>query len=253
MTTAWPVWVQFEQFAAMHDLVYATRSNGFDGLDTELKINAPPFVKQLQRLLDMSKEGTFKYGGRDSAAEPLFVSGEAAITFTSSAARAAISRDAKFRWAGAMLPTDPEVNPNPINSIIGGASLWTMTAPARTPAEYKGVALFLKFLGQPENDAQWHQNTGYVPVTVAGYEQTKAQGYYEKVVGTDIPILQLRRGTLTANSRGFRLGRMAELRNIIQEEMEKALQGQQSAQAALDLATSRGNRVLRDFEKSARG
>jgi sn-glycerol 3-phosphate transport system substrate-binding protein len=253
MTTAWPVWVQFEQFAAMHDLVYATRSNGFDGLDTELKINAPPFVKQLQRLLDMSKEGTFKYGGRDSAAEPLFVSGEAAITFTSSAARAAISRDAKFRWAGAMLPTDPEVNQNPINSIIGGASLWTMTAPARSPAEYKGVALFLKFLGQPENDAQWHQNTGYVPVTVAGYEQTKAQGYYEKVVGTDIPILQLRRGTLTANSRGFRLGRMAELRNIIQEEMEKALQGQQSAQAALDLATSRGNRVLRDFEKSARG
>ena len=253
MTTMWPVWAQFEQYASMHDLVYATKSNGFDGLDTELKINAPPFVKHMQRLLDMAKEGTFKYGGRDTAAEPLFLSGEAAITFNSSAGRAAIARDAKFRWGGALLPTDPEVNPNPINSIIGGASLWTMTAPNRTAPEYKGVALFLKFLGQPENDAQWHQTTGYVPVTVAGYELTRSQGYYEKVVGTDIPIAQLRRGTLTNNSRGFRLGRMAELRNIIQEEMEKALQGQQGAQAALDLSVSRGNRVLRDFEKSARG
>ncbi len=253
MTTAWPTWVQFEQYAAMHDLVYATRSNGFDGLDTELKINAPPFAKHLQRLLDMSKEGTFKYGGRDTAAEPLFTSGEAAITFTSSAGRAAISRDAKFRWASALLPTDPEVNPKPINSIIGGASLWAMTTPVRTPAEYKGAALFLKFLGQPDNDARWSQTTGYVPVTTAGYERTKAEGYYEKAVGTDIPIMQLRRGTLTGNSRGFRLGRMAELRNIIQEEMEKALQGQQTAQAALDLSVTRGNRVLRDFEKSARG
>jgi len=45
---------------------------------------------------------------------------------------------------------------------------------------------------------------------------------------------------------------MVELRNIIQEEMEKALQGQQTAQAALDTAVTRGNRVLREFEKSAK-
>ena len=45
-----------------------------------------------------------------------------------------------------------------------------MTAPNRTPAEYKAVALFLQFLGKPENDAYWHQHTGYVPVTLAGYE-----------------------------------------------------------------------------------
>ena len=43
---------------------------------------------------------------------------------------------------------------------------------------------------------------------------------------------------------------MIELRNIIQEEMEKALQGQQSAQAALDSAVVRGNKVLREFEKA---
>lgn len=250
MTTSWPTWVHIEEYGAMHDLPVATKGNGFDGLDTELKINTPPFVKHLNRLLEMSKEGLFKYAGRDSAPGPLFVSGEAAIIFDSSAARATIMRDGKFKAGAALLPTDPEVNPNPINSVIGGASLWTMTAPSRTPAEYKAVASFLAFIAQPEQDAHWHQVSGYVPVTFGGWELSKKQGYYDKNPGTDIAIQQLSRGKLTANSRGFRLGRMIELRNIIQEEMEKALQGQQGAQAALDSAVVRGNKVLREFEKA---
>jgi sn-glycerol 3-phosphate transport system substrate-binding protein len=207
----------------------------------------------MQRLLDMSKEGLFKYAGRDNAADAIFPSGEAAIGFNSSAARAAIARDAKFRWGEALLPTDPEVNAKPLNSIIGGASLWTMTAPNRSAAEYKGCAQFLKFIGRVDNDALWHQKTGYVPVTLAGYELSKQQGYYAKTPGTDLPIIQLTRGEVSPNSRGFRLGRMAELRNIFSEELEKALQGQQGAQAALDSVVTRGNRVLREFEKATKG
>ena len=75
-----------------------------------------------------------------------------------------------------MLPYDPEIIKSPNNSIIGGASLWTMTAPNRTPAEYKAVASFLEFIAQPEQDALYHQHTGYVPVTLAGYELSQAAG-----------------------------------------------------------------------------
>jgi sn-glycerol 3-phosphate transport system substrate-binding protein len=253
MTSSWPTWCLFEQYAAMHDIPYATEADGFDGLGTKLLINTPPFVKQMQRLIDMSKDGTFKWGGRDGTAGPLFPSGEAAIMFDSSAARATVARGAKFKWACALLPTDPALNANPINSIIGGASLWTMTAPKRTPAEYKAVAEFLKFMTRPDNDAIWHQHTGYVPVTLAGYEESKKQGYYEKNPGADIAIIQLTRGKPTKNSNGLRLGRMAELRNIQYEEMEKALQGQQGAQATMDAAVERGNKVLRQFEASVKG
>ena len=42
------------------------------------------------------------------------------------------------------------------------------------------------------------------------------------------------------------------IRNILQEELEKALQGNQNAQQAMDSAVTRGNKVLRDFEKSAK-
>lgn len=251
-TTAWFPWIQLEQFAAMHDLPFATKANGFEGLDTALLVNAPPFVKQLDRILAMAKEGTFRYAGRDNAPDPLFYSGEAAISFNSSGSRADIAKNAKFRWLEAPLPYEPELTTAPINSVIGGASLWTMTAPNRTPAEYKGVAQFLAFIAQPARDAQWHQNTGYVPVTLAGYEESKRQGFYDKNPGADVPIKQLTRGTVTPNSRGFRLGRMPELRNIVYEEVERALQGQQGAQAALDNVVNRGNRVLREFERANR-
>ncbi len=251
-TTSWFPWIQLEQFAAMHDLPFATRANGFEGLDTALLVNAPPFVRQLGRILAMAKDGTFRYAGRDNAPDALFPSGEAAISFNSSGARGDIAKNAKFRWLEAPLPYDPELTTAPINSIIGGASLWTMTAPGRTSAEYKGVAQFLAYIAQPAQDAQWHQNTGYVPVTLAGYEESKRQGYYDRNPGADVPIRQLTRGTVTASSRGCRLGRMPELRNVVYEEVERALQGQQNAQAALDNVVGRGNRVLREFERANR-
>ncbi len=252
-TSSWMTWIQLEEFAAMHDLPYATAGNGYDGLDAKLLVNSKPLVAQLQRFLDMSKDGSFKYTGRDTAPDAIFYSGQAAIGFGSSAGRADIVKNAQFHYAEALLPYDPAVNPKPNNSIIGGASLWTMTAPKRTEAEYKGVAKFFQFIGQPEQAALYSQNTGYVPVTTAAYELSKQQGYYTKNAGADLPVQQLARGTLTANSRGLRLGRLPEIRNIIYEEIEKALQGQQTSQQALDSAAERGDRVPRDFQKSARG
>ncbi len=252
MTTSWFTWIQFEQFAAIHNVPFATKANGFGGLDTELLINKPPFVKQLTRLLDMAKDGTFKYAGRDDSPDPLFYSGQAAINFNSSGGRGDIAKNAKFAWLEAELPYDPEIIQQPINSIIGGASLWTMTAPNRTPAEYKGAAQFLAYLAQPRQVADWAERTGYVPVTNAGYEQIKQDGFYDKNPGTDVPVMQLTRGQITENSKGLRLGRMPEIRNIVYEEVERALQGQQAAQAALDNAATRGNKVLREFERANR-
>ena len=252
-TSDWLTWVQFETYSAIHNVPYATRADGFEGLDAELKLNGPAQAKHLQRLLGMAREGSFKYAGRDSTPSPLFYTGKAAVSFGSSAGRGDIARNARFRWAAAVLPYDPEIIKAPNNTIIGGASLWTMTAPNRTPAEYKAVASFLEFIGRPDMDAMYHQHTGYVPVTLAGYELSRQQGYYERNPGADIAIKSLTRGKVTDNSKGLRLGRLPEIRNILYEEVEKALQGQQGAQAALDSTVARGNVVLRAFEKSVKG
>ena len=251
-TSSWVTWLQFENFAAIHNLPYATEADGFNGLNAQLRLNQPALVRQLQRLLDLSKEGEFRYAGRDSAPDPLFYTGQAAIGFGSSSGRADIVRNAKFKWAPALLPYDPELIAQPNNTIIGGASLWVMTAPKRTAEEYKAVAQFFQYIGQPANDAAYHEHTGYVPVTLAGYELAKKDGYYEQNPGADMAIKSLTRGTVTDNSRGLRLGRLPEIRNILYEEIEKAMAGGQTAQAAMDSAQTRGDRVLREFERSAK-
>jgi sn-glycerol 3-phosphate transport system substrate-binding protein len=251
-TTAWPTWTQFEQFSALHDVPFATKANGMGGLDGELRINSPLHVRHVQTLVDMQKEGTFKYGGRDAAGDALFPSGECAIIHASSGLRARIMREAKFEWGAAMLPYWPGTPGAPRNSIIGGASFWVMTAPTRKPEEYKAVAELFRFIGQPEIVARWHTETGFLPITFAGFERVKAAGYYEKNPGADIPFLQLTRSQPGENSRGLRLGNLPEIRNIIQEEVEKALQGHQAVQQALDSAVQRGNVVLRNFERANR-
>jgi sn-glycerol 3-phosphate transport system substrate-binding protein len=250
VTSSWLSWIQLEQYSALHNIPFASKADGFEGLDAELEINSAPHVKHMQRLLDMSKDGTFKYTGRDNQPDQLLVSGKSGIHFNSSGARGDMIQSAKFDWGEAFLPYDPDLIKEPLNSIIGGASLWTMTTPGRTAEEYKAVAMFLQFIGKPNNDAYWHQHTGYVPVTLAGFDLSEKQGFYDRNPGADLPVLQLMRGKVTSNSKGLRLGRLVEIRNIIYEEMEKAFQGGQTAQQAMDSAVARGNKVLREFEKS---
>jgi len=251
-TMAWPTWTQFENFSAIHNIPLATKANGMKGMDAELRINSPLHVKLVQMLMDMHKEGTFKYGGRDGSADALFPSGECAIFHGSSGMRARVLREAKFQWGVTMLPYYKGVPGAPKNSIIGGASFWVMTSPKRTAEEYKAVAEFFSYISRPEVDAKWHMDTGYVPITLAGFALASGQGYYIKNPGADIPFRQLTLTEPTENSMGLRLGNMPEIRVVIQEEMEKAFQGQQTAKQAMDNAVQRGNTVLRNFERTNR-
>ena len=57
MTTSWLSWIQLEQYSALHDIPFASKADGFEGLDAQLEINSKPHVKHMQRLLDMSKDG----------------------------------------------------------------------------------------------------------------------------------------------------------------------------------------------------
>jgi sn-glycerol 3-phosphate transport system substrate-binding protein len=250
-TFAWPTWTQVENFSAIHDVPLATKGNGFEGFDTELTINSDLHVRHLQLFMDMLKEGSFKYGGRDAAGDALFPSGECGIIHGSSGLRGRIVREAKFQWGTAYLPYYEDVKGAPKNSIIGGASFWVMTSPRRTKEDYKAVAEFFRYLSRPEVVAKWHIETGFLPITFPAIQQVQSMGYYDQNPGADIPYKQLTRTLPTRNSKGLRLGNMPEIRTVIYEEWEKAFQGQQTAKQAMDAAVKRGNDILRRFEKTA--
>ena len=252
ISTAWPTWVMFEQMSSLHDVGLATKANGFEGLDAEMNLGAPIFTKHTNMLLEMQREGLFVYGGRDADGFASFPAGKAAMSFNSSAGRAQVQREAKFRWASVMLPYHDDVLQSPRNGVIGGASLWTLTARNRTAEEYRGVAEFYRFISDVDQDKWWHHVTGYVPLTLAAYEASRAEGFYTQNPGTDAAIIQLSRAEPTPNSQGFRLGGFVEIRNIIQEELERGFQGQQNTETLLANANRRANVVLRNFERANR-
>jgi sn-glycerol 3-phosphate transport system substrate-binding protein len=116
--------------------------------------------------------------------------------------------------------------------------------------EYKGVAKFFTFLSDTDRQAKLHQESGYLPITKAAYEKTKASGFYEKNPVLQTPLIELTNKTPTENSRGLRFGNMVQIRDVIAEEMEAALAGQKPAKDALDAAATRSNQILRQFERS---
>jgi sn-glycerol 3-phosphate transport system substrate-binding protein len=248
-STAWVTWINLEQFSAWHNVPLATKANGLDGFDTELKFNSPLHVKHLQNLVDLEKDKTYDYSGRTNQGEGRFTSGECALFITSSAFYGNVKANAKFAFAAVPMPYYPDVEGAPQNSIIGGASLWVLGG--KSADEYKGVAKFFTFLSDTGRQAKLHQESGYLPITKASYDLTKSQGFYDKFPDRETPLKELTNKTPTENSRGLRLGNMVQMRDMWSEEIEAALAGQKSAQEALDAAVERGNQMLRQFEQAA--
>ena len=168
-----------------------TKQNGFAGFDTELLLNTPLHVRIIDQLAQWQKTKIFDYGGRKGDANPKFATGECGMFLASSASYAGFVKatQGKFEFGIGMMPYWPDVAGAPQNSIIGGATLWVLSG--HKPEEYKGVAKFFTYLSSPEVQAASHQRTGYLPITLAAYELTKKQGFYEKNPGTDTSIRQM--------------------------------------------------------------
>src|SRR5215471_16254193 len=248
LTAGWISWTQIEQFSAWHNIPLATKADGLEGADAELEFNSPILTKHIGDLASAQKDKSFDYGGRTSEPEGKFANGECGMIQTSSAAFGLFKSGAKFDFGMAELPYYPDVAGAPQNSIIGGASLWVMGG--KKPEEYKGVARFFTFLSQTGLQQQLHEVTGYLPITKAAYEATKASGFYEKNQGREIPVIQMTAKAPTENSRGLRLGNLVQIRDIIAEDLEAAFAGKQDAQSALNDAVRRGNGLLRQFERN---
>jgi sn-glycerol 3-phosphate transport system substrate-binding protein len=248
-TTTWQSWVHLESFSAYHNVPFATRANGFEGLDTELVFNGPVQVAHIEQLAQWAKDGKFIYGGRRNEAGARFRSGECALMTESSAGYAGVKAEAKFPFQIRALPYWPNVAGAPYNTIIGGASLWVMSG--HKAEEYKGVAEFFRFLSTPEVQAKWHQDTGYIPITTAAFDLTKAQGFYAANPGTEIAFQQMTAKPVTENTKGLRLGSFDQIRTMIDEELEAVWAGQKTAKQALDSAVARGNPLLRRFQQAS--
>ncbi len=103
-TTAWQSWIHLENLSAYHNVPFATKENGFAGLDAELVFNGPLQTKHIAQMGEWANEGKFIYAGRRNEGGANFRAGECALFTESSAGYAGIKAEAQFDFDVRPLP-----------------------------------------------------------------------------------------------------------------------------------------------------
>lgn len=245
LTTAWQSWVLVENMIAWHNQRFATAAGGppeaRGGAGARLAFNNRLMVRWISTLASWQKAGYFTYAGRADEAEARFASGECAMLTSTSAAYAELRTRAGFDFAVAQLPYYDDFDGAPGNTLIGGSALWALGG--RSAAEYRAVADFLAWLARPAVQAEWHQRTGDVPLTTAAYDLTRKQGFYARHPGHEVAVRQLLSRPIAEAPR-VRLGGLARIRGIIDEELEAVWANGKTPLDALNAAVRRGNLLL---------
>jgi sn-glycerol 3-phosphate transport system substrate-binding protein len=243
-STGWPSWTMVENMHAWHDQPFATRRNGFDGLDVQLLINKEFGVKHVSQLAAWQKDNVYSYGGRTGTADPKFVNGECAMYIQSSALIGGFTRGVKFAWGSGQLPHwgPPYTR---ATSIIGGATLWVMKG--KPANENRGTARFLKFISETNQQMWWHVTTGYLAISNSAVKNLEAGYHFKKNPDQWTAFAQLTKGKATPNSQGLRLGNFVQIRDVIESELENIFAGKKTAKQGLDDAVAKSNDLLKEF------
>ncbi len=245
--TAWPVAYHLEHLCSWHNLPFATKGNGFGGLDARLDFNGPYQLRHISKLVAWQKSGIFSYQGRFSEQpEHFFTSGKSAILLQGANRFQILKKNSSDPIGVGFIPYWADIPNAPYRLNIGGSSFWALSG--FDEDIYRGIAHFFSYLSLPEVQAYWHQQTGYLPITEAAYYLSKKKGYYEKNPAAEVAVLEVMNQKRTPYTKGIRLGNYTVVREKILDYLEKAFAGELSPKEALDRAIEEGNQLLTEFE-----
>ena len=158
-----------------------------------------------------------------------FLSGRAAMIWTSTAFVRYLERNAPFEVGAAPLPMLVR------RSVPTGGTMFVMPRPREQApaARDKQAALrFLRWMMAPAQANAWATRTGYMPVSRAGLAQLQAEGYYQSHPNDGVTIAQL------AHARPWpwapELFRVQ--REVVQPRLEEVVLRDTDARTALDEA-----------------
>ena len=225
-------WV-FEQFLATSNLLYANNNNGRDGVATAVAFANPQAASIIDWWVGMVRDGVCANLGRKTAdTQKAFISGQCAMTIDSTAVLATILSgvDGKFEVGTCYLPRQAGAKGG---VIIGGGSLWLLKA---TSAQEAASWEFIKWMSSPEQQAFWHINTGYFPITKKAYDIPAVKQHQAKYPQFTTAVSQLRDSPITRATQGALLGVFTQAREIVEDAIEQVLAGRATSLEALKKA-----------------
>ena len=239
----------FEQFMAVQNAALTDNDNGRTGRPTKAIFNSDAGLKTFTFWNDLTKNGSMiNTKVHDwTGARNLFISQKVAMIITSTSDVALMVKSAKennFELGTAFIPAPADAESGGV--VIGGGSLWMVAG--KPEAETKAAWEFVKFMAQSAQQIKWHTGTGYFPVRKDAVEDLLAQGYYSESPHNLTAILQLLLSTQNYNSNGAIIGAFAEVRAIVESNVQKMLSGDMTPAQALAAAEKEATIAIRDYE-----
>lgn len=240
----------FEQFLATSNLLYANNGNGRDGFATATAFANPDASAILDWWEGMVREGiSLNLGKGTTNTQKAFATGQVAMTLDSTAVLNTILTGVnnQFEVGTGYLPR-PAKSKGGV--VPGGGTLWMMAG--HNSAEEAAAWEFIKWCVEPKQQAWWHMNTGYFPVTRKAYDVPELKDHQKKYPQFATAINQLRDTPLTRATQGGLLGVFSQARQTIEGAIESVLLGKAKSLDALKAAAKEIDAAIARYNDSVK-
>jgi sn-glycerol 3-phosphate transport system substrate-binding protein len=225
-------WI-FEQLLMQARVPTIDNENGRTAPATKCVLDKSVFpLRIVQTWKDLRDSGAWAdLGTSGSDVDAAFISGMAAMKFASTASMRSYlsSIGGKFELGACFVPPLDKNEPNG-GVTLGGASLYALNN-GKGKAMEETIAEFIKFMITPENQAYWHVNTGYYPVTTEAYTVNLLKENMIKHPQFQTAIDQLR----ASKNAGFGAiyGSFVEGRRVLQRYIEQTMMGEMTPEECI--------------------
>lgn len=213
----------WEQLLANQGELLLNNDNGRGDAATEIGWTEEGGLSILQWVENMVNDDTFaNYGTNGDNMAAGFLAGDVAMYLQSSASARGVIDSADFEVGVAYLPHPEDKEREGV--VIGGASLWMMNG--ATEEEQQAAWDFMKFVQQPEIQADWHVNTGYFAINPAAYEEAAAVEAHEEMPQLKVTVEQLQTTTPSLATQGALGNFLPEGRQVVESGLESVYNGE---------------------------
>ncbi|WP_338548809.1 ABC transporter substrate-binding protein [Roseovarius phycicola] len=230
-STGYPYWM-FQALAIQNGKEVMSNDGLTTYFDDPAVVETLEFWKALSTEHGVMPEGTVEWGTLRQA----FLEGQTAMMWHSTGNLTAVKNNASFDFGVAELPANERKG-----SPTGGGNFYVFKD--TTPEERAAALKLIEFMTAPEQAATWSIKTGYMGVSPAAYETEALKAYT-----TEFPPALVARNQLENAVAEFSTFETARVREGLNNAIQAALTGSQSAADALAEAQAAAQRLLRDYQ-----
>ena len=247
----------FEQMMAAHGDLYVNNENGREARATEALFNNEAGLDILTWWQEMVADDLAVNVGRNpSGLDALLAIGVERVVMTigsSAALRSVVDILESGEFPNVELGTGPMplLEGSEGGVVVGGASFWILKA--RPVAEQEAAWEFVKFLVEPQSQAEWYAGSGYLPIRRSALELEPSVQVQEEYPHFAIAVEQLQAAPGGPATAGAVIGPFAEIREAISSAIERMLLKGGSPEDVLRGAAEEANRALEDYARRVGG